>query len=205
MNPSDPAQKFEALQLQHTQLLNEKLAQDLAKERRQPAWYQLPTQLVPIVTALVSVAGLLWGVVQYTNEQQKNRVDREKQSLREQETAEREFMKPWLESQRAIYLETLGAAATAANCNRPNERAIAEEAFWRAYQGRMILVETKQVSGSMKEFGFCLDQTETCSPAEKNKRVRALASAMAESMATTAKMSYQQFAQNQFRYAPPGM
>ncbi len=64
----------------------------------------------------------------------------------------------------------------------------------------MILVETKSVSGAMVRFGRCLDGSETCSRAEMNERCRALATAMADSMAATAKMTFKEFADNKFRY-----
>jgi hypothetical protein len=65
----------------------------------------------------------------------------------------------------------------------------------------MILVETKSVSGAMVQYGYCLDGSESCSKNEMNTRCRALATAMAASMAATAKMKFQQFAANQFRYS----
>jgi hypothetical protein len=74
------------------------------------------------------------------------------------------------------------------------------EEFWRLYQGKMILVETKSVSGAMVTFGECLDGTDDCSRAEMNSRCRELATAMAESMAATAKMTFREFAGNQFQY-----
>lgn len=202
MDESDVAHKLASAQLQHIQLENDKLTHELSKQRQKPAWYYFPIQLVPLITALLSVAGFLWGVVLYTNEQAKNRVEHEKQSLREKETAEREFMRPWLESQRTIYLEALNAVTAASNSREPKERATAEQQFWQLYHGRMILVETKTVSDAMVYFGRCLDRTNVCDLDEMNKRAKALASRMAESMAVTARMSYQEFAQNQFRYAP---
>lgn len=199
MDEPDPSRQLAQAQLTKLQLENEKLALELAKQR---GWYQFPVQLVPLVTALLSVAGFLWGVLQYTDAQQKNRLEREKQSLREIDTAQREFMKPWLEGQRQIYQEALSAAATAANTREPGERAAAEQKFWQLYHGRMILVETKSVSAAMVQYGHCLDGSEACPPEEKNQRNRRLASAMAESMAATATMSYREFVENQFRYTP---
>src|SRR5712691_8714971 len=134
MEQSDVPQKLTFAQLQNIQLQNDKLALELAKQRQSPPWCQFPVQLVPLITALVSVAGFLWGVLEYTGEQKKNRLEREKQSLREKETVEREFMKPWLESQRAIYSEALIAAAAAANSSEQKERAVAEQKFWQLYQ-----------------------------------------------------------------------
>jgi hypothetical protein len=81
-------------------------------------------------------------------------------------------------------------------------RSRATEDFFELHQGKMILGETKSVSAAMLRFGHCLDETEQCGKGEINDRCRALATAMAGSMADTAKMSYQEFAANQFRYGP---
>ncbi|MDH4064506.1 MAG: hypothetical protein OEW19_08900, partial [Acidobacteriota bacterium] len=122
-------------------------------------------------------------------------------SVREQATAEREFMKPWLESQRDIYEQALTAAAAAANARDAKDRATAEERFWQLYHGRMITVETREVSGGMVQVGRCLDGSDACDVDEMNARTRALATAMAGSMAATARMSYREFAENQFHYS----
>lgn len=189
-----------ALQLEQVQLENERLKLELAELRKGNPWYHIPTQMVPIVTAIIAIAGFSWGVIQYQDQQTKNRTAQEKQALREKEIAEREFMKPWLESQREIYLQALSAAAAVANSDDPEKREQATGKFWQLYQGMMIVVETTSVSGAMVEFGQCLDGTDTCSRAELNQRSRALATAMAESMAATAKMTFNEFVTNQFQY-----
>lgn len=181
------------LQLEKIQLENEKLKLELAELKRKKPWHFRMIGMVPIITAAVAVAGFLWGVVQYRDQQTKNRDA-------QIETAEREFMKPWLESQREIYLKALSAASTTANSDDPEKREQAKEEFWQLYQGKMILVETKRVSNAMVHFGHCLDGSETCNKAEMNKRCRALGTAMADSMAATAKMTFKEFAANKFRY-----
>jgi len=195
-----PERALQFAQLEKIQLENERLKLELAEHRKGRPWYYKLTQMVPIITAIIAIAGFLWGVVQYRDQQIKNRLAQENQSLREAETAEREFMKPWLENQREIYLQALSAAAVIANSDDPEKLKQANEEFWQLYQGKMILVETMSVSGAMVHFGDCLDGTATCSRAEKNVRCRALATAMAESMAATAKMTFKEFVANQFRY-----
>ncbi len=91
--------------------------------------------------------------------------------------------------------------ATVANSDDPETQKQATEEFWQLYQGKMILVETKSVSQGMVHFGGCLDGTLiTCNRVEMNVRCRALATAMTESMAATAKMTFKEFVDNQFRY-----
>lgn len=199
MEQPDIQDSLAVAQLENARLSNEKLTLDLVGSRQGP-WYKLPTQLVPIVTALVSVGGFLIGVYQYTGEQKKNRMDRETQSIREKETAQRELMKPWLESQRAIYTEALEAVAKAANSTDKSVRVPAEERFWQLYQGPMILVETPAVSGAMKGFGKCLTGEDKCDAKALDERTRQLATAMADSMGETSGLTYQEFAAKKFKY-----
>jgi hypothetical protein len=193
-------QSLQSAQLERVQLENEKLRLDLAALRKGEPWYHVPTRIVPIVTALVALGGFSWGIVQYGNEQAKNRLEQKQQSDRQQVIAQREFMKPWLESQRETYAQALSAAAAVANAGDAKTRAQAAEDFWRLYQGKMVLVETKSVSGAMVDFGRCLEKKDTCDRKEMNRRCRALATAMASSMAATAKMTFEEFVVNQFQY-----
>ena len=200
-DPSSQPASLDQLQRERLQLENDKLRLELAERRREKPWYHLPAQVVPIVTALLAIAGFSWGIVQYGQEQKKNRDEQKDQSRRQQELAEREFMKPWLESQREIYAQALAAAAAVANASEAKVRGQAAEDFWRLYQGKMILVETRPVSDAMVSFGSCLDGTKAvCDTQKLNDRCRILATAMADSMAATAKMTYEQFVANQFKY-----
>ena len=193
-------QSLQSAQLERVQLENERLRLELAALRKGKPWYHLPTQVVPIVTALVAIGGFSWGIVQYGNEQAKNRLEQKEQSDRQRIVAQREFMKPWLESQRETYSQALSAAVAVANAGDAKTRTQAAEEFWRFYQGRMVLVETKSVSGAMVSFGQCLGGEKVCSKDEMNKRCRALATAMAGSMAATARMTFEEFVANQFQY-----
>ncbi|HEV2990238.1 MAG TPA: hypothetical protein VG759_17470 [Candidatus Angelobacter sp.] len=185
----DSATALRQAQLDQVRLTNEKLKLEVDELRKQQHAHPILAQTIPVVTALVAVAGFLWGVAQYSEQQEKSR-----------ETAAREFMKPWLESQREIYMQALSFAATVANSDSPAERKQATDDFWQLYQGKMILVETKSVSGAMVQFGHCLDGSDNCAKNQMNDRSRALATAMAESMAATAKMSFKEFSANQFKY-----
>jgi hypothetical protein len=179
-----------ALQLEQLQLGNEKLRQELASLRSRRPWYGALAQMVPMITVLLAMAGFFWGMLQYRWEQGKNR-----------ETAEREFMKPWLESQRDIYSQALAAAATIPNTEDEKTRKQATEEFWRLYEGKMVLVETTKVSDAMMAFGNCLTVRNSCSKQDMNNLCLSLGTAMADSMALTAKMTYNEFAANQFHYS----
>lgn len=151
-------------------------------------------------TVVLAAGGFVFGVYQYTAEQDLNRKAAEQRSRDETAAYEREFMKPWLESQRQIYVAALTAAARIANPVNDEDRESAKLTFWRLYHGKMIMVETKSVSSAMIAFGDCIGIQNACSLEELNERTRKLATAMADSMAVTAQKTYTEFASDQFKY-----
>ena len=193
---------LQSAELERARLENEKLKIELdeLKNRSGKLLSGLTNYMIPIVTTLLAIAGFWWGIFQYQGEQQKNRDAQKEQADREQAAADREFMKPWLESQWDNYMAALSAATTLANSEDPVKVKQATDEFWALYQGKMILVETKEVSGAMVKFGRCLDGTETCDKQKKNERTRELGTVMAKSLAATAAMTYAQFTENQFKY-----
>lgn len=210
MDKAETDLKLAAAQLQRADLDNQRLAIELEKLRKPAPWFQVPLQFVPLVTAFISVAGFLWGINLYMVAQQANRdagdrqaQQREDQAKQENLSREREFMQPWLKSQRDIYEAALDAAATVTTTTDPKLRAAAHDLFWQLYYGRMVLVETTTVSGAMKAIGRCFDQSEACNKSLALERVLSLGSAMAHSMASSARMTYEDFAQNQFCYERP--
>jgi hypothetical protein len=194
--------KLALAHLQRAELDNERLTIELRKLRNSAPWYQGLLQVVPLVTALVSVAGFVWGIRLYVETQENNLKSSQQQAKKENANAEREFMKPWLESQRTTYHDALDAATAATLSSDPKVRAAAVDAFAQLYYGRMVTVETTGVSGGMKSVGRCLglDLPESCTPAQVRERLLSLATAMTVSMAATARMSYEDFEKNQFRY-----
>ena len=191
---------LQAAQLEKLQLENEKLRGELAAGQKAKPWYTKFSQVIPVITTLLAICGFLWGIFQYSDQQTKNRLSAERQSLRQQETAEREFMQPWLDNQRETYLKALAAASVLANSADPAKLLQAQDDFWQLYHGRMIMVETKTVSAAMVSFGACFTGTVTCTRGELNTRLHDLAKRMEESMAATAKMTFQEFIDNQFQY-----
>jgi len=173
----------------------------LEELRKGKPWYQIPIQFVPIATALIAIAGFWWGLVRYQVDEQKAREGQKELSKREQVSREREFMKPWLENQRDIYRKALSAVGTVANTEDSETRRKAAEVFWSLYHGEMILVETTSVTDAMVAFGNCLEGSKIiCKKPVLNTRSHALGSAMHDSMAATAKMTFEEFAAAQFKY-----
>jgi len=190
-----PEIALQAAELERARLENEKLRLELAdlKNKRGRWLSELGGRVVAIVTTLLAIGGFVWGILQFQLEQRENRASQQRQ-------AEREFMKPWLESQWDSYMKALAAATTLATSEDSEKVKQASDEFWVFYYGKMILVETRDVSKAMVRFGHCLDGTDTCDKSERKGRALQLASAMAKSLAETAGMTYEQFAANQFQY-----
>jgi hypothetical protein len=190
--------ELQLAQLEKLQLENEKLKQELKDRGKSKPWHAVLIQFVPFISALVAVAGFLWGVYQYQAQQTRNLTAQKLQSERELETAQRDLMTPWLDSQREIYQQALTAAATVGNASNPEELERAKTEFWNLYHGKMILVETQEVADGMIRFGNCIKSG--CNSAKLNEQLHQLATAMANSMAATAQMTYEEFSANQFQY-----
>jgi hypothetical protein len=196
--PKNPQRELQMAQLEKHKLENAKLKQELQGQGKPKPWHVVLIQFVPIISALVAVAGFLWGVYQYQAQQTRNLAAQKLQSERELETAQRDLMRPWLDSQREIYLQALTAASTVANASDPEELKRAKTEFWNLYHGRMILVETQEVADGMIRFGNCINSG--CNSSKLNEQLHQLATAMANSMAATAQMTYAEFSANQFQY-----
>ena len=197
-------------QLEKLGLENEKLGFELENLREGKGLSSFIPYL-PLITLLVTIAGFGFGVYQYRAQQQANRdaqaeqsrKDREArviQSKKDTETAQREFMKPLLQNQLSLYLQASAAAATVSRSTDPVERKKGINDFWRLYEGPLIMVESKEVSGAMVAFGNCLDKTESCDEAEMSNRSHALASRMQESILKSWNTSPENFAADKFIY-----
>jgi hypothetical protein len=199
-NNSTLDEALKSARLEREQLEIENLRETLIQGKGRKSMFETTRQASGLVTAAVAALGFLFSIGEYAYQQQQNRGAQAKQSTSENETAERELMKPWLESQRRIYTDALAAVATIANTDDPAKRKEATNEFWALYQGPMILVETQSVSGAMVQFGNCLDVPDRCGKNQMNSLSRALGTAMADSMGETARMTFAQFQSNQFKY-----
>jgi len=115
----------EGPRLEQVRLENEELKLELEELRRVKPWYHKLSQIVPMLITVFAVAGFLWRVIQYQDQQTTNR-----------ETQQREFMKPWLESQREIYSQALSAVATIANSGEMQNVKQATEQFCSSIRER---------------------------------------------------------------------
>ena len=189
----------------------EKLRLEVERMKREGSRARSLSAYIPLISVVVTVAGFGFGIYQYRAQQIQNRESQERlaareaeartaQSIRDKENAQREFMKPLLEKQLALYFEASSAVATIARTIDPSEKKKATETFWRLYSGPLVIVESMEVSGAMKRFSYCLDGTETCDRAEMNERALALGTALQKSMLKSWNMKPEDFAADKFQY-----
>jgi hypothetical protein len=205
---TDPARSEAELQKLRLEIL--KLQIEVASSERLQR-LNLTIKLLPTVTVLVTVLGFVFTVWQYRSEQRekrasidaqsaKDKVERDDRARKDSDSAQREFMKPLIEKQQALYFEAAGAAATIASSSDVRERSKARDTFWRLYWGPLVMVESKEVSGAMTHFGNCLGGVEKCNADEIKNRSLTLASALETSLLKTWNTKPAEFTNNQFLY-----
>jgi hypothetical protein len=186
-----------AVELRKLELEVEKLKLDITSSARIQR-FDLVLRLMPALTIMVTVLGFVFTVWQYSHEQARARAAAERQSVRDAEARQREFMKPLLEKQQQLYFEA--AAATITSSSNPSQRQQAEAKFWILYWGPLVMVESTDVSGAMKAFGMCLSGNKKCSDGEVQNRSLALASTLETSILRTWNAKPEEFTKEQFVY-----
>jgi hypothetical protein len=199
----------ESLELERLALENDKLRAELSALRRD-RWHLLQ-QLSPLLGGLLALAGFLFGVVQYVEQQQRNRAeamaraDEQIQAMafeaeRQAEARDQEFMKPLWEREIATYFRAAEVVATLAAETDPSALRAAEEEFWVLYLGPLVVIETQALSGAMKSFGECLNGTDACSRAQRANRALAVSSAIQGAIEEHAALRLSEFSQGKYQY-----
>jgi len=180
-------------------LENRKLELELHRAVR-PDFWSWAGQLSPVLVTVLGVAGFLFGVKQYVDQQKAGREAAIQQEKRELEARDRDFMKPLWEKELDLYFRATAAAATIATTKKSPQREVAENEFWQLYEGPLVVVENQALSGAMKRFGRCLDGHDRCDDNELRLRSRALASTIQETIEESAKLRLSEFSKNKFQY-----
>lgn len=131
---------------------------------------------LPLLTTLVAVAGFLFGIYQY-------KAQHDERLRAESVAKEREFKKALWERQLNYYLEAAQAASTLASFNESDgkdiqpERTKARVRFWQLYYGELAVIEDRNVSEAMVQYGRCLRDYDLreCDQNILKKRARSLA------------------------------
>jgi hypothetical protein len=113
---------------------------------------------------LALVFGIAWPLFQYTNTLEKEREDREKRVVVEQQQREkeldavlREARKPFLERQLALYFEATTVASRISTLTTGPEREKARKRFYELYHGELSIVEDEPVARAMVDFKKTLE------------------------------------------------
>lgn len=187
------------LELEHLALENRKLKIELEKALNPNLWDRIG-RLSPLLATLLAVVGFLFGVWQYVDQQEAGRKAGQLQEQRELEARDRDFMKPLWEKELELYFRAANVVATIATTRDSSKRGAAEAEFWRLYQGPLVVVENKALSGAMVHFGNCLNGTEKCTSDELVSRSRALASTIQGTIEESARLRLSEFSKNKFQY-----
>lgn len=168
------------LELQHLQVQVEKLRLEVEGLRAQTFWDRTVGRYLPMVTALLAVAGFWVGLVQYNQE-------RIGSDQRRTDELRRESARPFWDAQLKLYLRAAEAAAVIATSKNADAVARAENDFWTLYWGPLAVVEdvgvekrtAAEVEQAMVEFGrSLLDRGRNPSRTELQRRSLDLAHAM---------------------------
>jgi hypothetical protein len=196
----------------------EKLHLEIQALQRRSHWADRAIRYIPLATVVITVAGLCFGIYQFGvqqnsaraasivqqdrefTEREKVREARVQEQEREQKLRERELFKPLWQRQIALYFEASGVAATIATTTNNAKRDAAVERFWQLYQGPLVIVESKGVSGAMVNFGRCLDGSEECLGQELGQRSKALATQVQESLSNSWAQGLGRFSDGKFKY-----
>jgi hypothetical protein len=193
------AEDRQALEMERLALENQKLKLDLQRELNPDLW-SWAGRLSPVLATVLAVAGFLFGVRQYVDQQKASRDAAVEQERRDLEARDRDFMKPLWEKELELYFRAASAAATIATITKGPKRDAAENEFWQLYEGPLIVVENQALSGAMKEFGRCLNGQDHCDKNELRHRSRALGSTIQETIQESAKLRLSDFSKNKFQY-----
>ena len=152
------------LELAHLTKEIEKLTIEVETLRSSSFWDRAIGRYLPIITAVLAVAGFWFGVIQYYSHQHETDVQRTQAERNRSDEMFREAAKPFWDSQIHLYLRASEAAAAIANSDQADIKKRAESEFWLLYWGPLATVEdvgleTKnkpEVEAAMVQFGAYL-------------------------------------------------
>jgi hypothetical protein len=196
--PAATGARKDSLELERLTLENQKLKTEL--DRMRPSLWDGIQRLSPLLGSALAVAAFVFGVVQYLGQQERERATRENELARQAAARDQEFMKPLWERELATYFLASETVATIARSTDAIKRRDALEQFWQLYDGQLVIVESKALSGAMVSFGACLDGTTQCSDHELQRRGRGVSSAIQAAIQEHADLRLSEFSKDKFQY-----
>jgi hypothetical protein len=172
----------------------EKLELEIQQLKRANEWTRNWGRILPTLSALVPLMALLFAVQQFVQQQKAS----EKANTA---NSERAFMQPILNRQMNTYFDASAVAATLASSDDPKEREKAAEMFWKLYYGPLVMLESPEVSGAMKDFGHCVKPQGSCTPERMANLSLALASTLQSDLFASWKLNPEKYAERSINYA----
>jgi hypothetical protein len=189
-DPSPPPTR-EDLERRKLQAEVRKLELDIGAMSRK-AWDERLVKLTPLLSVIIAALTVIATVWQY-----------HEQGVHQAELSRREAVKPLLDRQTELYMEASKVVARLAQAPTARERSAEDvRKFWELYNGPLIIVESRGVSGAMQRFGSCLGAEASCDRSTLEKASRALSTAILESIRDDSRMTPAQFAESRHHYQP---
>lgn len=188
------------IELEKLKLENEKLKLEIAALQKGKKWSEILQGYLPFISILLAVAGFGFGVYQYRNQEEQNRSQGKLNYEAQINNERRDFMKPLLEKQLALYLEASEAASTIATTTDVNERKKALNNFWRLYYGPLVMVENTEVSGAMKTLGDCVPPRGNCDKGELSNLSLKLATKLQTALLSSWNRKPENYTADKFQY-----
>src|SRR5262249_25131402 len=159
--PGPPPGDREALEFQQLQVQVQKLRLEVEALRATSVWDRVIGRYLPLLTAILAVAGFWFGGIQYYGRQTESDRQRAEAEGKRAEELRREAARPCWDWQVQIYLRGAEAAGTIATSLDAEAVKRAEAQFWTLYWGPLAIVEdvgteprpSAEVEAAMVRFG----------------------------------------------------
>jgi hypothetical protein len=131
----------------------EKVSLEVSALKNRTLWHNVIPLLVPVVTAVIAVAGFVFAVGNFAAEQRAQANERDART-------EQEFRKRFWEERLALYRRASKLAATIATADSLDMVRQERREFWQLYWGELAIIEDKDVLSAMVAYGEELKRLE---------------------------------------------
>ena len=192
----------------------ERLRLEIAKLKEQTPWHDYIARFIPLVTAVVAVAGFIWGINQFNTDQESRAtqlaadIEMHAETIANQRNeldkkTEQEFRKRFWEERLADYRQVTKLAATIAMSKAPQEVEDARSEFWVYYYGELSLIEDRDVFNAMVAFGQALHSFEQ-EPTSETEQLKRLSYKLARACRNSLKDTWEPITLVDFPQEVPG-
>lgn len=142
----------------------EKVSLEVSALKKRTVWHDVIPLLVPVVTAVIAVAGFVFAVGNFAKEQRAHAEslanELKLQSNELDARTEQEFRKRFWEERLTLYRRASKLAATIATAGSLDMVRQERSEFWQLYWGELAIIEDKEVLSAMVAYGEELQRRE---------------------------------------------